>query len=131
MTICKAYASIFLDTNLKQKDHHMTPFIKPTAIVLVFITAAGILLHDLNIDKATKVAFAAPAALAMTGAAHVVARIEHVHVERASAPKMASIFTSSLPKISPPNNDDKRYVQVKKHVSLSGGADQSLLWPSV
>jgi hypothetical protein len=108
----------------------MLPFIKPIAIVLVFVTATGVLLHDLNIDKATKVAFAAPAALAVTGLGHSVAKMEHVHVERASAPKVASIFNSSLPKISPPT-DDKRYVQTKKHVSLTGGDGQSYLWPSV
>lgn len=110
----------------------MLPFIKPTAIILVFVTATGILLHDLNIDKAAKVALAAPAALAMTGLGHSVAKIEHIHVERASAPKTTNTFTTStLPKISPPNNDDKRYIQTKKHISLTGGNDLSLLWPSV
>lgn len=108
----------------------MQQLIKPIAVVLVFITATGILLHDLNLDKAAKVAFAAPAALAITGLGHSVAKMEHVHVERAAAPKMANIFTSSLPKIAPPT-DDKKYVQVKKHVSLSGGDDRSYLWPSV
>jgi hypothetical protein len=110
----------------------MLPLIKPLSIALVFITATGVLLHDMSIDKATKVAFAAPAALAMTGvAAHAVVKMDHVHVERASAPKMANIFHSSLPKISPPRDDDRRYVQSKKHLALTGGDDRSYLWPSV
>jgi hypothetical protein len=44
---------------------------------------------------------------------------------------MANIFHSSLPKISPPRDDDRRYVQSKKHLALTGGDDRSYLWPSV
>lgn len=109
----------------------MLQFIKPLSLALVFTTATGILLHDMNIDKATKFALAAPGALAITGAAHSVVKMEHVHVERASAPKQANIFHSSLPKIHPPRDDDKKYNQSKKQTFMSGGNDQSVLWPSV
>lgn len=110
----------------------MLSLIKPLAIVLVFTTALGILLHDTKIDKAAKVALHAPAALATTGfAAASVAKMDHVHVERASAPKMNSIFNSTLPKFSPPRDDDRRYIQSKKHLFMSGGDDKSYLWPSV
>lgn len=110
----------------------MSQIIKTASLALVFITAAGILLHDMNIDKATKIALAAPGALAITGAAAAsVAKMDHIHIERASAPKMASIFNSSLPKIHPPRDDDKRYVQSKKALFMSGGDSNSQLWPSV
>ena len=110
----------------------MLKFIKPISVLLVFITATGILLHDMKIDKAAAVALAAPGVLAATGAAHVMtAKSDHIHVERASAPKMASIYNSTLPKIHPPRDDDRRYVQSKKHLFMSGGNDQSVLWPSV
>lgn len=109
----------------------MLKFIKPASIALVFITATGILLHDMNIDKAAKVALM-PALVASAGAVNMMAaKIDHVHVERASAPKQAMIFNSSLPKFHPPKDDDRRYVQNKKHLSLSGGGAQSTLWPSV
>ena len=109
----------------------MLPLIKPLSIALVFVTAAGVLLHDMKIDKATAIVMT-PAAFAFTGAAHIAtAKMDHVHVERASAPKVANIFHSSLPKIHPPRDDDRKYSQSKKQIHLSGGNDQSVLWPSV
>lgn len=110
----------------------MLKFIKPISILLVFVTASGVLLHDMKIDKATTLAMAAPALAATAGALTAsVAKMDHVHVERASAPKMASIFSSSLPKVYPPRDDDKRYIQSKKSIFMTGGSDRSVLWPSV
>ena len=115
-------------SNIVQK---MLPLLKPLSILLVFITATGILVHDMNIDRATKIALAAPGALAVTGVAASIVKMDHIHVERASAPKMANIFHSSLPKIQPPRDDDRRYQQSKKNLLMSGGSDRSQLWPSV
>lgn len=110
----------------------MLQFIKPLSIILVFITATGVLVHDMKIDKAAHMALTLPALVASGGAlAASVAKMDHVHVERASAPRMANIFHSSLPKVNPPRDDDKRYSQSKKSLSMSGGNDQSMLWPSV
>jgi hypothetical protein len=123
---------LVLHSDIRQKQKNMLPFIKPFSIALVFTTAAGILLHDMNIDKAAKIALASPAALATTSAAaFAVAKMDHVHVERASAPKLGHIFNSSLPKFSPPRDDDRRYIQSKKLLLMSGGDDKSYLWPSV
>lgn len=109
----------------------MLKIIKPLSVVLVFTTAAGLLLHDMKIDKATSIALM-PGLVASAGALSMaMAKMDHIHVERGSAPKQALIFNSSLPKVHPPKDDDRRYIQNKKHLSLSGGGSQASLWPSV
>ena len=110
----------------------MSYIINSSLIVFIAAVLLGVLVHDLNLDKATKLAFAPPAAVAFTGAANaVVARSEHTHVERGSAVKTTNLYNSSLPKVNPPRDDDKRYIQSKKHLFVSGGNDRSALWPSV
>lgn len=110
----------------------MSNFINTTSIAVIVAILTGLLVHDLNLDKATKLAFAPPAAGAVyTGAAHVIARSEHIHVERGSATKSNSIYHSSPPRVYPPRDDDKRYIQNKKNLALSGGDGRSQLWPSV
>lgn len=112
----------------------MSNFITTTTpLILIAAILTGLLVHDLNLDKATKLAFAPPAAGAVySGAAHsVVARSEHIHVERGSATKSNTTYHSSPPRVYPPRDDDKRYIKNKKNLSLSGGDSNSQLWPSV
>lgn len=97
-------------------------------IVLIFAIVTGIVFHDMRIDKATTVALALPAMLATYGAVHLVGGSEHIHVERVAFSNQSRVFHSSLPKITPRDNSD-RYIQPKK--SLSGGNDNTQLWPSV
>lgn len=98
-------------------------------IVFVIAVATGVLVHDLRIDKATSVAMALPAMLAIYGAAHFVGGgSEHIHVERVAFSHQSSIFHSSLPKVTPRDND-RHYVQSKKSLAHSG--DTNSLWPSV
>ncbi len=108
----------------------MLPILNPTPYLFTFAVMFGVLVHDMNIDKATKVAFAPPAALASTAAANVaepiVSRTEHTHVERASI----GAYSSTMPKTQPPRDDDRRYIQNKKQ-STGGTTDPTLIWPSV
>jgi len=98
-------------------------------ILFIIAVATGVLVHDMRIDKAASVALALPAVLATYGAAHFVGSgSEHVHVERVAFSHQSSIYHSSLPKITPRDND-RHYVQPKK--SDASGGDHSSLWPSI
>lgn len=97
-------------------------------IVFTVAVTAGVLFHDMHIDKAATVAFALPAVLATYGAAHLVSGSEHIHVERASFSGQ-SMFHSGLPKVTNRDNEH-RYIQAKK-IPVSGGSDGGQLWPSV
>ena len=99
---------------------------------LLFVSAilTGLLVHDFNIDKVAKIAMTSSSAIAASSvAAMAVSQSFHTHVERASAPKVTTQYNSSLPKVNPPRDDDKRYIQSKKHILVSGG--NATLWPSV
>ncbi|MES2630758.1 MAG: hypothetical protein V4611_02280 [Patescibacteria group bacterium] len=97
--------------------------------IFIVAIAVGVLVHDLRIDKATSVALALPAMLATYGAAHFVGSGgEHVHVERVAFSNQSSVFHSSLPKVTPRDND-RHYVQPKK--SITSGGSHASLWPSV
>lgn len=110
----------------------MSYFINPAPLLFTAAILTGVLVHDLNLDKATKLAFTPPAASSITGvAAHAVAKSEHIHVERGSASKTTTNYHSSLPRVYPPRDDDKRYIQNKKNLALSGGDTHGQLWPSV
>lgn len=108
----------------------MFPSVNPLPFVFTLAIMFGVLVHDTNIDKATKVAFAPPALAASTAAANAVdsmiSKSEHTHVERTSL----SSFASSVPKTQPPRDDDRRYIQNKKQ-NLGSSDEHTYLWPSV
>ena len=122
---------LFLDISQKQKN--MLKFIKPLPVIITLMTATGILMHDMHIDKATTIAVSVPSAYESAGntAAYekVISQNYHTHVERVSLPRN-NAFRSSLPNMAPPRDDDRRYVQNKKLLFMGGG-DTSSLWPSV
>ena len=105
-----------------QKTINLAPIIFIAAVV------TGVLVHDMRIDKATTVALALPAVLATYGAAHFVGGGEHIHVKRVAFSNQSSVFHSTLPKVTPRDND-RHYVQPKK--SVATGGNQASLWPSV
>ena len=107
----------------------MQKIINLAPIVFILAVSTGILVHDLRIDKVATVAFALPAVLATYGAAHLVGGSEHIHVERVAFSNQSRVFHSSLPKVTPRDNQD-RYIQAKKSFS-AGGNDNTSLWPSV
>ncbi|MFZ1301923.1 MAG: hypothetical protein WAQ27_05135 [Candidatus Microsaccharimonas sp.] len=108
---------------------NMEKTINLAPIIFIAAIATGVLVHDMRIDKAASVALALPAVLATYGAAHFVGSgSEHIHVERVAFSNQSSIYHSSLPKITP-RDDDKRYVQSKKSITTSG--DNTSLWPSI
>lgn len=119
---------LLLDISQKQKN--MLSLIKPLPFIIMAITTVGILSHEMHIDRATTVAVALPAAAAAAGvigaSEKIISQNYHTHVERASIPK----FSSSLPNVQPPRDDDRRYVQSKKLLFLGGG-DTASLWPSI
>lgn len=96
-------------------------------IVFTLAVAAGVLFHDMRLDKVTTVAFALPAVLATYGAAHMMSGSEHTHVERVSFSNQSRVFHSSLPKIAQRDNEN-RYIQPKKTIA---NGDHTSLWPSV
>ncbi len=98
-------------------------------IIFIIAVVTGVLVHDMRIDKATTVAFALPAMLATYGAAHMIGGGEHIHVERVSFSNQSRVFHSSLPKVTPRDNEN-RYIQAKKSFA-NGGNDNTQLWPSV
>ena len=108
----------------------MSTAINPAPLLLILATAAGVLVHDMNIDKASVAVMALPASASYASKVSIH-KMEHVHVERGSIPKVANQHTSSLPKVNPPRDDDRKYAQNKKGALFSGGGSQGTLWPSV
>ncbi len=110
----------------------MLPFtnLNLSPLLFTFAIMFGVLVHDTNIDKATKVAFAPPALAASTASANAVdsmiSKSEHTHVERTSL----SSYASSVPKTQPPRDDERRYIQNKKQ-NLGSSDEHTYLWPSV
>lgn len=98
-------------------------------IIFTIAITVGVVFHDMRIEKVATVAFALPAVLATYGAAHLVGGSEHTHVERVSFSNQSSIFHSSLPKVSPRDNE-QRYIQAKKSYTTGGTGDVHF-WPSV
>lgn len=108
---------------------------KLAPITITLLTTLGILSHEMHIDRATTVAVALPAIAAAAGTVGayetVISHNYHTHVERASLPKInSSQFRSSLPNVSPPRDDERKFVQNKKLLFMGGG-DAVGLWPSV
>lgn len=92
----------------------------------------GVLVHDMNIDKAARAAvvpLSAYAAASASGMAldQFLSKSDHTHVERAS---VATHYNSTLPKVHPPRDDDRRYQQQKRQNGL-GTDDRTSIWPSV
>ncbi len=109
----------------------MLSVIKQAPILFTLFTAAGVLMHDMHLDKATAVAITLPAVVASTAAIdNMFASMHHTHVERASIPRVSAAYRSSLPTVRPPRDDERHHVQDKKLQYTSGG-DAVSLWPSV
>jgi hypothetical protein len=105
-------------------------FIKPLPLIFTLATAAGVLLHDTQVDRATSAAIAMPAVAAVTYMAidNATKTNEHIHVERAHAAHQKMTLRASLPRLQP-RDDDRRYQLSKK--LYFGGADNEYIWPSV
>src|SRR5690606_21970442 len=112
----------------------MKTIIQPLPIIITLITAAGILMHEMHIDRASTVAVTAAAAVAgvatVAASESLISNNYHTHVDRASMPRINGAFRSSLPNIQPPRDDDRKYIQSKKLLFMGGG-DAATLWPSV
>jgi hypothetical protein len=98
----------------------------PIAFTIAITT--GIVFHDVHLEKLASIAFAAPAALATYGAVHMIGGAEHTHVERVAFSNQSRVFHSTLPKVTP-RDDNNKYIQPKK--SDAAGGDTLSLWPSV
>jgi len=104
--------------------------IRPLPLLFTLTAGFGVLVHDMQIDRATTVALALPTAFATFAAVDTALKSSehHVHVERASAPKNYVNIGATLPRIQP-RDDDRRYVQSKK-ISF-GSMDSGYIWPSI
>jgi len=104
-------------------------FINPTTLIFTLATTFGVLVHDMQIDKATTVALAAPAAFISYAAIDSVTKSnDHIHVERASIPRHLNTLRSATPRVQP-RDDDRRYIQSKKLAFTSGS--NGYAWPSI
>lgn len=104
--------------------------LNPLPILLTITTSFGVLLHDTQIDKATKTALALPATIAAFGAADVAfkANDPHTHTERFSVSGELQTLKSAQPRVQA-RDDNKKYISVKKYVSDGMGSQYH--WPSV
>ena len=97
------------------------------SISLIITTSIGVLMHDTRVDKASVVAFAAPAAIAAFALADISSKSnEHVHVDKVSSTSNLG-YARHVPKI-PPREDTRRYILEKKLAIMDG--DAASLWPS-
>lgn len=103
--------------------------INPLPLLFTITATFGVLVHDMQIDRATTVALALPTAFATFAAVDSVLKAseQHVHVERVSMPHHLGNLGTSLPRIQP-RDDDRRYVQSKK--IAFGSMDSGYIWPS-
>lgn len=108
----------------------MSPITNLALYTLSFFTLLGVMVHDMHVDKAASAVIALPAIVTSAGAAAYIGSSEHTHVERIAFARHMTPLRSSLPKIQPPKDDERRYVLNKK-VFLSSSGGQSYLWPSV
>lgn len=97
------------------------------SLSLIVATTTGVLAHDTQVDKATVIAFAAPAALAAFALADIATKSnEHVHVEKVSSSSNLG-YSRFVPKV-PPREENRRYIQEKKLAIIDG--DAKTIWPS-
>lgn len=92
----------------------MKKFIQHYAIALSLITALGIFVHDMKIDKFTMTALALPVVIATfeVGAKlSFLASDSHTHVERASLSQAVADLRTPSPRVQPRSSDDKKYLQ--------------------
>lgn len=84
----------------------------PSAVAL--LTLAGIAVHDTKIDALTKFAIALPVIVATYEGAQSLTLLglssdAHTHVERASGERPTAKDASWMPKVTPRQNEDKKY----------------------
>lgn len=104
--------------------------INPAALLFTAVTTFGVLVHDTQVDRATTVALAATSSFVSFIAIDSALKSSenHVHVERASAPRHINALRATLPRVQP-RDDDRRYLQSKR--LYFGTGDTNYLWPSV
>lgn len=107
--------------------------INPAIAIFTLVTAFGVMIHDMQLDRATGVALALPATVLIAYAAidsGLKGGDSHVHVERATAPSHINSLRAMVPRLQPRDDEDRQTLSGKRVVYYSGGPDVSL-WPSV
>lgn len=92
----------------------MKHLIERFAIVVSIITALGIVVHDMKIDKFTLTALALPVVVATfeTGSRMALfANDAHTHVERTSFAEATADLRATSPRIQPRSDDKKHLMQ--------------------
>lgn len=91
----------------------MQNLIKHLAVTLSIVTALGIFVHDMKIDKFTMTALALPVVIATfeTGSRFALfANDAHTHIERASLSQALADLRTQTPRIQPRAHDDKKHL---------------------
>lgn len=91
----------------------MKYLIERLAITISIITALGIFVHDMKIDKFTLTAIALPVIVATfeTGSRMALfASDAHTHVERVSFTQAVADLRSPSPRIQPRAHDDRKHL---------------------
>ncbi len=91
----------------------MKYLIERLAITISIITALGIFVHDMKIDKFTLTALALPVVVATfeTGSRMALfANDAHTHVERVSFAQAVADLRSPSPRVQPRAHDDRKHL---------------------
>lgn len=104
--------------------------IKTTPVFLTFAIVAGVLLHDTQLDQATKVALTVPIMLVSYGGAEIALKMSdpHVHNDRAGSGRALRVVHNIQPRVQTRGDDKKYVVQAKSNVNSYGN---DYYWPSI
>lgn len=104
----------------------MNLLVKLTAVLVSAVGTAGILIHDVHVDRMTLVAFSAAGALATYASVeNILQKSDHIHVEGGNVGKsQVGVNKNRI------RDDHRKYIQNRK-VLVSGGDEQNSLWPSI
>lgn len=107
----------------------MNLILRITAVLVSAVGTAGILIHDVHVDRMALVAFSAAGAIATYSVAdNLLQKSDHTHVHGATFDKQPG--GKSVAQKNRVRDDNRRYIQNKK-VLFTGGGEQNSLWPSV
>lgn len=97
----------------------------PFAVSIV--TIAGILIHDMQIEKATELIFHGRPLISQSVA--FVRPEQHIHKDISIFTGAAFSAKTAQPAAQPRNTDDKKYITQKRLIGNTYGSDY--IWPSI
>lgn len=96
-------------------------------LAVSIMTIAGILVHDMQIEKATEFIFHARPMVSQAVA--FVRPEQHIHKDISIFTGAAFSAKTATPSAQPRNTDDKKYITQKRLIGNTYGSDY--IWPSI